>query len=176
MKSTTCAGGPILAISIITTENGDEIRQGRYALKKSKGQAKTAATKKRKRDIKGSIGQARKQSTAARSLDLPRANFWDLEFGEKLGSGRNGSVFKVRWGGKSVPLKQFDVGRDGDEPFEKDICAYARTRKAWGKLVPESLFLSELPSGGVKFLGLQLGRPLRDKECENEDLAYQQWR
>ena len=45
----------------------------------------------------------------------------------------------------------------------------------WGKLVPEPLFLSESPSGGVKFLGLQPGRPLSDEECENNDLFCRQW-
>jgi hypothetical protein len=135
----------------------------------------TATTNKRNRRRKGSGGQAKRQKTAAASLDLPILNFWDLKFGERLGSGRNGSVFKVCWGGNSAAVKQFDVGRDGDENFDKEVCAYARTRSVWGKLVPEPLFLSESPSGGVKFLGLQPGRPLNDEECENDDLFCQQW-
>ena len=35
------------------------------------------------------------------------------------------------------------------------------------------MFLSEAPSGGVKFLGLQLGRAFRDDESDNKDMNYQ---
>ena len=36
--------------------------------------------------------------------------------------------------------------------------AYRRLQKEWGVLVPTPLFLSESITGGVQFLGLELGR------------------
>jgi hypothetical protein len=63
-------------------------------------------------------------------------------------------------------LKQFDIGRDGDTYFEKEIQAYMLLQKAWGVLVPRPLFLSESFSGGRLFLGLQLGH----ESTSSEDL------
>eukprot|EP00980_Cylindrotheca_fusiformis_P004560 scaffold975_cov90-Cylindrotheca_fusiformis.AAC.3 len=55
-------------------------------------------------------------------------------------------------------MKQFDVGKDGDSGFNKEVEAYRKLQEVWGVLVPKPLFLSESISGGVQFLGLQLGR------------------
>ena len=38
------------------------------------------------------------------------------------------------------------------------MAAYTRLQDAWGRLVPEPMFLSESPSGAIRYLGLQLGR------------------
>ena len=81
-----------------------------------------------------------------------------------LGYGRNGACFKVIWNGTKYAMKQFDIGRDGDRYFRKEICAYMLLQKAWGILVPQPIFLSESFSGGVMFLGLQLGC-----ESKNDD-------
>jgi hypothetical protein len=54
-------------------------------------------------------------------------------------------------------MKQFDIGRDGDFSFKREIQAYMLLQKAWGILVPQPMFISETFSGGTVFLGLQLG-------------------
>jgi hypothetical protein len=56
-----------------------------------------------------------------------------------LGQGRNGACFRVKWNGVECTMKHFDIGRDGDIYFEKEICAYMLLQKAWGILVPESM-------------------------------------
>jgi predicted Ser/Thr protein kinase len=74
-----------------------------------------------------------------------------------LGEGRNGACFKVKWNGVDCAMKQFDIGRDGDVFFKREIQAYMLLQKAWGILVPKPMFISETFSGGTVFLGLQLG-------------------
>ena len=81
-----------------------------------------------------------------------------------VGEGRNGGCFKVKWKGTEYAMKQFDIGRDGDEFFQNEIRAYMKLRDAWGVLVPRPIFWSESYSGGVMFLGLQLGREPRDDD------------
>ena len=71
-------------------------------------------------------------------------------------------------------LKQFDVGKDGVEPFEEEIAAYKRLEEVWGKLVPRPYFVSESPSGGVKLLGLELGSSIDDFSFEGSEL-WRQW-
>ena len=61
-------------------------------------------------------------------------------------------------GREDVALKQFDIGKDGYEYFDKAIAAYLALKDAWGKLVTTPLFVSESWSGWIKFIGLQLGR------------------
>jgi hypothetical protein len=78
---------------------------------------------------------------------------------EAIGVGRNGACFKVKWNETEYALKQFDIGRHGDMNFVKEISAYMLLQDVWGILVPRPVFLSESFSGGVMFLGLQLGRP-----------------
>lgn len=121
---------------------------------------KTEKKRSRGGDRKQSGSGKRSKTTKSATLHLPLVDFQVLEIGEELGFGRNGSVFKAIWGECTVALKQFDIGKDGQIGYERELAAYARTKDAWGKLVPEPLFLSETPSGGVKFLGLQLGRSL----------------
>ena len=81
-----------------------------------------------------------------------------------LGEGRNGGCFKVKWNGTEYAMKQFDIGRNGDKYFVKEIRAYMLLKDVWGILVPRPIFLSESYSGNVMFLGLQLGH-----ESENEE-------
>jgi hypothetical protein len=88
----------------------------------------------------------------------------DIAIINVLGEGRNGACFKVKWNGVECAMKQFDIGRDGDKYFEKEIRAYMLLRNAWGVLVPRPLFLSESYSGGIMLLGLQLGH-----ESTNDD-------
>ena len=83
--------------------------------------------------------------------------FEDIEILGVIGYGRNGACFKVKWDGSEYAMKQFDIGRDGDTYFSNEIRAYVLLRSAWGILVPRPIFLSESFSGGVMFLGLQLG-------------------
>ena len=85
-----------------------------------------------------------------------------------LGYGRNGVVFVADWQGKKVALKQFDVGKDGYEFFDKELAAYAALQDAWGKLVARPLFVSESWSGWIKFIGLQLGRDPRPGDDTSE--------
>ena len=82
----------------------------------------------------------------------------DVEILETLGYGHNGVVFLALWHGQKVALKQFDVGKDGYEYFDKEIAAYLALEPAWGSLVPKPLFVTESWSGWIKFFGLQLGR------------------
>jgi hypothetical protein len=107
------------------------------------------------------------------SLALPIVPYNDIAIGDVIGDGRNGSCFKVVWKSQEFAMKQFDIGKRGEVPYKKEIAAYMRLRDAWGKLVPQPMFLSESPSGGVKFLGLQLGR----EPNESDDLGewYQIW-
>lgn len=60
-------------------------------------------------------------------------------------------------------MKQFNVGRSyGYESFEKEVKAYELLKEAQGILVPKALFVSEAVTGGVKYLGLQLGRDTKE--------------
>jgi thiamine kinase-like enzyme len=89
---------------------------------------------------------------------LPNVPFDDIEIIDVLGSGRNGACFKVKWNSTEYAMKQFDVGRDGYNRWNHEIEAYRILHKAWGDLLPRPIFLSESVSGGILFLGLQLGR------------------
>ena len=91
---------------------------------------------------------------------LPSVPFGEVDIVRSLGYGRNGAVFLAKWKGKEVALKQFDVNKSG-MAFEKEVESYMKIQKAWGRLVPIPLFLSESWSGGTRFLGLQLGREPR---------------
>jgi hypothetical protein len=75
-----------------------------------------------------------------------------------IGTGRNGACFKVKWKDQEYAMKQFDIGRYGDKYFEREMQAYMMLQDVWGILVPRPIFLSESCTGGVMFLGLQLGR------------------
>jgi hypothetical protein len=105
-----------------------------------------------------SQGSSNEQSADIASLALPNISYNDIAIGDVIGHGRNGSCFKVVWNGQEFAMKQFDMGKGGEAPYRKEIAAYMRLRDAWGILVPTPMFLSESPSGWVKFLGLQLGR------------------
>lgn len=135
------------------------------------GNAATGSNKRKASKRAGGEHKKKSKSTkTSRSIRLPFVDFYDLEFCGEVGFGRNGSVFKVIWEGQAVALKQFDIGRDGKVPYEQEIEAYARTERAWGNLVPEPLFLSHAPTGGIQFLGLQLGRRLSG-EAELQELS-----
>jgi hypothetical protein len=82
----------------------------------------------------------------------------DVEIIGTLGYGHNGVVFLANWHGQKVALKQFDVGKDGYEYFDKEVEAYLALEAVWGRLVPTPLFVSESWAGWIKFIGLQLGR------------------
>ena len=85
----------------------------------------------------------------------------DVRIVGTLGYGRNGVVYLAEWSGTKVALKQFDVGKDGYDFFDKEISAYLTLKDAWGKLVPTPLFVAESWSGLITFIGLQLGRDPR---------------
>jgi hypothetical protein len=106
---------------------------------------------------------------AVASGELPHVSYNDFEIVDVLGFGRNGTVFKVRWRGQEAAMKQFDVGKDGYGPFDSELAAYMKLRDAWGVLVPTPLFLSKSVSGGVMFLGLELGRDPKP----GDDVYYQ---
>jgi hypothetical protein len=82
----------------------------------------------------------------------------DVEIVGTLGYGRNGVVFRANWHGQEVALKQFDVGKDGYECFDKEVEAYLALEAVWGRLVPTPLFVAESWAGWINFIGLQLGR------------------
>jgi hypothetical protein len=107
-------------------------------------------------------GSSNEHTADIASLALPNISYNDIVISDVIGDGRNGSCFKVVWKGQDFAMKQFDMGKRGDAPYRKEISAYMRLRDAWGKLVPQPMFLSESPSGWVKFLGLQLGRMPND--------------
>jgi hypothetical protein len=89
---------------------------------------------------------------------LPYVAINKIEIIDGIGAGRNGCCFKVNWNGQMYAMKQFDIVRDGDAYFKKELCAYLELKTAWGILVPRPIFVSESKSGGRLFLGLQLGR------------------
>jgi hypothetical protein len=89
---------------------------------------------------------------------LPYVTIDKIEIIDVIGAGRNGCCFKVNWNGQMYAMKQFDIVRDGDTYFKKELCAYLELKTAWGILVPRPMFWSESKSGGRLFLGLQLGR------------------
>jgi tRNA A-37 threonylcarbamoyl transferase component Bud32 len=92
------------------------------------------------------------------SAVIPSVPFSSLSFGNSLGHGRNGCVFRADWHGKSVAVKQFDLGRTaGKQRFRNEISAYARLKHAQGVLVPKALFLTQ-SKFGIAYLGLELGR------------------
>ena len=96
--------------------------------------------------------------------ELILASLDEIEIMGVLGYGYNGVCFKVKWNGTEYAMKQFDIGQDGDTFFSREIRAYMLLQSAWGILVPRPIFISESFSGGVMFLGLQLGR-----ESKNND-------
>ncbi|KAG7353400.1 hypothetical protein IV203_002755 [Nitzschia inconspicua] len=100
-------------------------------------------------------------SSATGNLGLTEVSIDDVEILESLGYGHNGVVYLAKWGGRKVALKQFDVGKDGYEYFDKELAAYVALKDAWGTLVTTPLFVSESWSGWIKFIGLQLGRDPR---------------
>jgi hypothetical protein len=100
---------------------------------------------------------------------LPQVPFDDIEILDELGTVRNGSCLKVKWNGEEYAMKQFDIGWHGDQQYCHEIEAYAILKEAWGDLVPCPLFLSESFSGGILFLGLQLGRKPTEQD-KNFDL------
>jgi hypothetical protein len=72
-------------------------------------------------------------------------------------SGRgNQEVHVARWRGQEVVVKSYDMFK-GYEVFEKEVHAYEYLKDAWGVLVPQPYFISEL-YGAVALLGMQLGR------------------
>jgi hypothetical protein len=89
---------------------------------------------------------------------LPYVAINKIEIIGGIGAGRNGCCFKVNWNGQMYAMKQFDIVRDGDTYFKKELRAYLVLKAAWGILVPRPIFWSESKSGGRLFLGLQLGR------------------
>jgi hypothetical protein len=107
-------------------------------------------------------------------IDLPIVSMDDIEIIDVIGSGRNGCCFRVNWNGQELAMKQFDIGRDGYDYYTKEILAYMLLRDVWGILVPRPIFLSESISGGILFLGLQLGRKPIDKDdiSKFQDVLY----
>ena len=102
-------------------------------------------------------------------IELTHVHFRDLKIGAEIGFGRNGSVFRVQWKNKSFALKQFDLRKGGYDAFQREMAAYTRLQDAWGRLVPEPMFVSESPSGAIRYLGLELGRdPSASKYFTNE--------
>jgi len=124
----------------------------------------TKDTKKRGRgnsaDSKGNVST--KPSKRARptgpSLELTHVPFKDLMICAEIGFGRNGTVFQVQWKNQRFALKQFDLRKGGYDAFHKELAAYALLKDAWSRLVPEPMFVSESPSGAIRYLGLELGR------------------
>jgi hypothetical protein len=96
--------------------------------------------------------------SAAQMSALVETPIDDVEIIGTLGYGHNGVVFLANWHGQKVALKQFDVGKDGYEYFDKEVEAYLALEAVWGRLVPTPLFVSESWAGWIKFIGLQLGR------------------
>jgi hypothetical protein len=60
--------------------------------------------------------------------------------------------------------------------FQKRItCLNKLLKEAWGILVPKPIFVSEAVSGGIMFLGVQLGRMVQDNDdiSQYEDIFRQ---
>jgi hypothetical protein len=106
----------------------------------------------------GGVGGGVVADSAHRVFDLVETPITDVEIIGSLGYGKNGVVFLAVWNGKKIALKQFDVGKDGNESFDNEVEAYTKLKDAWGSLVATPLFVSESWGGWIKFLGLQLGR------------------
>jgi len=98
--------------------------------------------------------------TKTASLELTQVPFQDLEIGPEIGYGRNGSVFRVQWNNKSFALKQFDLHKGGWDAFHREIAAYTRLQKTWGRLVVEPMFVSESPSVRFAIWDLNWARSL----------------
>jgi hypothetical protein len=104
----------------------------------------------------------------SKNKDIQFINFDSLTDIEPLGWGRNGCTFKATWEGKAVAVKQFDLTKNA-RAYEMELEAYNRLQDDWGILVPRPFFISESPSGNVRFLGMQLGRPPMDNEPVDDD-------
>jgi hypothetical protein len=105
----------------------------------------------------GTVQSKKRRRLTEHRSNIPFSSYSSIKFLDALGYGRNGCVFRARWEGKEVAVKQFDIGRRGvAEMFQREILAYDLLREAQGYLIPKAFFLSE--SCGVKYLGLQLGR------------------
>jgi hypothetical protein len=73
--------------------------------------------------------------SAAQMSALVETPIEDVEIIGTLGYGRNGVVFLANWRGQKVALKQFDVGKDGYEYFDKEVEAYLALEAVWGLVV-----------------------------------------
>lgn len=104
------------------------------------------------------------------SLSLQHVPFKDIKLGPELGFGRNGSVFKARWNNHNFALKQYDLHKGGYAAFHKELAVYKHLEDAWGRLTPEPKFVSESPSGGIQYLGLELGR-----DPSGSDYSSKEW-
>lgn len=109
------------------------------------------------------VGQPPKKKS--KNAVIPAVSLDEISIVSVIGAGRNGAAFKVRWKGREAAMKQFDVGRRSETWFDKEIDAYIKLQDVWGELVPRPLFVSESFTGGVRFLGLQLGR---DPKCDDD--------
>ena len=99
-------------------------------------------------------GGALRSSTV--STVIPSVPFSSVSFGNTLGRGRNGCVFRADW--QSVAVKQFDRGRpEVKKRLRNAIAAYIRWKHAQGILVPKALFWTQ-SKFGIAYLGLELGR------------------
>lgn len=76
----------------------------------------------------------------------------------------------MKWNDTEYAMKQFDIGRDGDRYLKEEIVAYMLLQDAWGILVPQPIFLSESFSGGIMFLGLQLGHALNPMDYDSSKI------
>jgi len=66
---------------------------------------------------------------------LTEVSIDDVQILSNLGNGHNGVVHLAKWGERRVALKQFDIGKDGCEHFDKEIAAHLALKDAWGKVV-----------------------------------------
>lgn len=135
----------------------DEERNEKRAGKSRMGDTKRTSSTQGKLQSPSTEKRHKGENTSAATM-IPKVSLDEIHVLGVLGTGRNGATFKVCWNGQEVAMKQFDVGRQGTVSFEKEVEAYTRLYKVWGVLVPRPVFVSTSLTGGVEFLGLQLGR------------------
>ena len=151
------------------TPTPDGKNKGKGGGSRAKPEAHTNQKKRGRSEQSGRVPSKKNKGKTA-SLVLKQVSFQDLELGGEIGFGRNGSVFEVQWMNRRCALKQYDLGKGGYEAYHKELAAYTRLKDEWGRLVPEPLFVSKSLSGGILYLGLELGQD--PSSC---DYASKEW-
>ena len=81
---------------------------------------------------------------------------------ECLGTGRCGTVKKIRWNGGFAAMKEYVLKHEDErtpyDVYEHELKVFYRLQALWGKYVPRLLFHS--PWSSCPSIGMEVGQPM----------------